>query len=157
MSNDTEVFAFEAEILTGPQGGAYVEFPFSVSEVFGVRGRVPVQATFDGHPYQGSIANMGTGCHILIVRKDVRKAIKKDCGDRVDVTLYHDTQPRVVEVPSDFQSLLQEHTEANTFFQSLSYTCQREYVQWITEAKRETTRQRRMEKALTMLADKKKR
>lgn len=39
--------------------GAYVEMPFDARAVFG-KGRVPVRATFDGTPYEGSIVRMGT-------------------------------------------------------------------------------------------------
>lgn len=38
--------------------GAYVELPFDAQEVFG-KGRVPVHATFDGVPYDGSIVPHG--------------------------------------------------------------------------------------------------
>ena len=38
--------------------GAYICFPYDIRKEFG-RGRVKVQATFDGVVYQGSIVNMG--------------------------------------------------------------------------------------------------
>lgn len=66
--------------------GAYVEIPFDVKEVYG-RARVPVHAAFDGHPYDGSLVRMGTPCHILGIRKDIRAAISKQPGDSVRVTL----------------------------------------------------------------------
>lgn len=78
---------FDAVILKadGP-GGAYVEIPFDVKEVYG-KSRVPVSATFDGHPYDGSLVKMGTVEHILGIRKDIRLAIGKQPGDTVHVTL----------------------------------------------------------------------
>lgn len=39
---------------------AYVEIPFDV------------KATFDGVPYLGSLVKMGTSCHIIGIRKDIR-------------------------------------------------------------------------------------
>ncbi len=66
--------------------GAYVELPFDAREVFG-KGRVPVHATFDGVPYDGSIVRMGTPGYILGLRKDIRKLIGKGPGDRVKVTI----------------------------------------------------------------------
>lgn len=66
--------------------GAYVEIPFDVKTEFG-KGRVPVSATFDGEPYEGSIVRMGTPCHILGIRKDIRAKIGKQPGDTVEVTL----------------------------------------------------------------------
>ncbi len=66
--------------------GAYVEIPFDVKAVFG-KGRVKVHATFDGEPYNGSLVRMGTPCHIIGIRKDIRAKIGKQAGDTVHVTV----------------------------------------------------------------------
>ncbi len=80
-------FAFDAELKKVPDiDGAYIEIPFDVKETFG-KGRVPVHATFDGEPYDGSLVRMGTPCHILGVRKDIRLKIGKQPGDTVHVTI----------------------------------------------------------------------
>jgi len=82
-----KVYAFEAVIKKVPDlDGAYVEIPFDVKEEFGA-GRVPVRATFDGEPYDGSVVKMGTPCHIIGIRKDIRAKIGKQPGDSVKVTL----------------------------------------------------------------------
>lgn len=80
-------FEFDA-VIRKVEGmdGAYVEIPFDVKAEFG-RGRVPVKAAFDGEPYEGSLVRMGTPCHILGLRKDIRKKIGKQPGDTVRVTL----------------------------------------------------------------------
>jgi len=51
------------------------------------KGRVPVTATFDGEIYEGSIVKMGTPCHIIGIRKDIRDKIGKQPGDIVHVTI----------------------------------------------------------------------
>ncbi|RPF42329.1 uncharacterized protein DUF1905 [Hydrogenoanaerobacterium saccharovorans] len=66
--------------------GAYVEIPFDVKAVFG-KGRVKVHATIDGEPYDGSLVRMGTPCHIIGIRKDIRAKIGKQAGDTVHVTV----------------------------------------------------------------------
>lgn len=78
-----EVRAFDAVIKAGARGGALVEVPFPVKEVYGTGAQVKVRATFDGFEYRGLIAPMGGGLHILGVRKDVRAAIGKDIGESV--------------------------------------------------------------------------
>ena len=89
-----KTYAFDAAIHKVPDiDGAYVEIPFDVRAEFG-RGRVPVHATFDGVPYDGSLVRMGTPCHILGVRKDVRARIGKGPGDTVHVTLVERTSPQ---------------------------------------------------------------
>ena len=66
--------------------GAYVEIPLDVKAVFG-KSRVPVDAAFDGEPYQGSLVRMRTPCHILGLRRDIRARIGKQPGDTVHVTI----------------------------------------------------------------------
>lgn len=81
-------YKFSAVIKKEPDhGGAYVEIPFDVKQEFG-KGRVPVHATFDTEHYEGSLVKMGTDCHILGVRKDIRAKIGKQPGDTVNITLF---------------------------------------------------------------------
>ena len=80
-------YEFQAEIKKVPDiNGAYIEFPYDVREEFG-KGRVKVNATFDGAVYRGSLVRMGTPGHIIGIRKDIREAIGKQPGDMVDVTI----------------------------------------------------------------------
>lgn len=80
-------YIFEAEIKKVPDiDGAYIEFPYDVREEFG-KGRVKVSATFDGYPYEGSLVRMGTPGHIIGIRKDIRKEINKQAGDKIKVTI----------------------------------------------------------------------
>lgn len=79
-------------VIERPDGpGAYVTFPFSVVDLFGVRARVPVKARFDDRvDYTGSLAPYG-GKHRLGVRNDVQKSLGKSHGDNVSVQLILDT------------------------------------------------------------------
>lgn len=80
-------YEFDAIIRKVPEiDGAYVEVPFDVRAEFG-KGRVLVHATFDGEPYDGQVVRMGTPCHIIGLRKDIRAKIGKQPGDSVKVTL----------------------------------------------------------------------
>lgn len=148
----SETHEFTAEILASGGGGAFVEIPFDVEAAFGKK-RVPVRATFDGEPYRGTLVRMGGECHLLIVRKDVRAKIGKEPGDRVRVTVAEDTAPRTVDVPDDLRAALRGSPEAERFFDGLSYTHRKEYVQWIEEARREETRARRVGRTVEMLLE----
>ncbi|MDX1439766.1 MAG: YdeI/OmpD-associated family protein [Rubricoccaceae bacterium] len=141
---------FTAKILKNDRGGAYVVVPFDVEDVFKSK-RPKIKATFDGVPYRGSLVRMGSEHHILGIRRDIRDEIGKQPGDDVNVTVELDTEPRVVDVPDDFADALKPYPEARAFFEGLSYTHQKEYVRWITEAKRAETRERRISKGLEML------
>lgn len=58
---------------------------------------------------------------------------------------------RSVEVPEDFQEALNSKPDAKAFFDELAYSHRKEYVRWITDAKREETRKNRIDKAVDML------
>lgn len=80
-------YEFDAVIQKVPDlDGAYVIFPYDAREEFG-KGRVPVHVLFDGVPYDGSLVRMGTPCHIVGLRKDIRQQIGKQAGDTVHVIL----------------------------------------------------------------------
>ncbi len=82
-----KVYEFEAQIKKVPAiDGAYIEIPFDVKEEFG-KGRVPVNATFDGEPYVGNLVKMQTPCHIIGIRKEIRAKIGKQPGDIIKVTI----------------------------------------------------------------------
>lgn len=82
-----ELLEFDAVIIqNGTMDAGYVEVPFDIKALFG-KGRVAVHATFDGEPYDGQVVRMGTPCHIIGVRKDIRQKIGKSFGDTVHVTL----------------------------------------------------------------------
>ena len=145
---------FEAVIEKPPKTpGAYIVIPFDVKEVYGTNGRVQVKATFDGHLYRGSLAPMGGGSHVLGVRKDILQALGKTHGDNIKVVIEQDTAPRVVTVPRDLQKLLVENPKEKAFFEKLSYTHRKEYINWIESAKKDETRQRRLQKSLRMLIE----
>ena len=141
-------------VLENPENGidgAFVSVPFDVAEIYGSKGHIKVKAWFDGYPYRGILANMGTGCHVIIVRKDVRKAIQKKVGDTVSVELEKDTEERVVVLPEVLMQVLTENPKAKIFFDTLSYTNRKEYVTWLNSAKKEETQKRRLEETIIKL------
>ena len=141
---------FTAAIINAGGGGAFVEVPFDAEKAFGAK-KPKVKASFDGVPYRGILARMGTDYHILIILKSIREQIGKSFGDKVKVAVELDTEPRVIEIPKDLMKELKKHKEAKAFFDKLSYTHKREYVMWINEAKKEETRQNRIVKTIEML------
>lgn len=82
-----KIYTFDAVIRKVPDiDGAYVEIPFDVKKEFG-KGRMAVNAWFDDVPYRGSLVRMGTPCHIIGIRKDIRAKIGKQPGDTVSVKI----------------------------------------------------------------------
>jgi uncharacterized protein DUF1905/bacteriocin resistance YdeI/OmpD-like protein len=143
-------YKFKAKIQAGEGGGAYLVFPFDTEKEFGTRGKVPVHATLDGVPERSALFRYGPPQHLLVVRKAVREQIGKKPGDTVAVVVWKDDEIRTLEVPAEFKTRM-EQTKLLPFFETLSYTHRKEYCRWITEAKKEETRQNRLAKAIEML------
>ena len=57
-----------------------------------------------------------------------------------------------ITVPSDFKAALKKNAKARKTFENFSYSHKKEYVDWITDAKRDETRKRRLETAIKWLA-----
>ena len=57
-----------------------------------------------------------------------------------------------VTVPADLKSALSKNSKARKTFENFSYSHKKEYVEWITGAKRDETRQKRLKTAIEWLA-----
>lgn len=62
------------------------------------------------------------------------------------------TKPEL-EMPEDFRGALREVSGALNAFDAMLPSHRREYIEWITEAKRDATRRRRIEKAVEQISD----
>jgi len=67
---------------------------------------------------------------------------------------YIDATKKIVRLPDDFEKALKKSKKANEFFQTLSLTNKKEYVEWIVSAKREETKSERVKESVTRLEKK---
>ncbi len=125
-------------------------FPYDTEKEFLTRGKVPVKATFNGVPYTGSLIKYDNPLHILGVPKAIREQTGKGPGDTIEVVVWKDETVRTVEVPAQFEKLIKKEGLLPVF-EKLSYTHRKEYCRWITEAKKQETRLKRLERAIEML------
>ncbi|MDQ3292788.1 MAG: YdeI/OmpD-associated family protein, partial [Bacteroidota bacterium] len=63
-----------------------------------------------------------------------------------------DRSSKTIEVPTDLEQALQENPDAQEIFEKFAYTHRKEYVRWLEDAKKPETRQRRLQKAINMIA-----
>jgi len=132
-------------------GGAQVSLPAEAADVFGTRARFPIRVTCNGVEYRGSTMPMGDGLFCIGLTKAVRAEAGVEIGDEVHMVVVRDSGQRSVDVPADLAEAL---TRANltTAFASMASTHRQEYARWIVEAKRPETRQRRLARAIEMIA-----
>ena len=113
--------------------------------------RAPVAGTVNGEPFRGRLMVYG-GVTYLGFRKEIRDAAGGiEDGDEVEVAIERDDAPREVEVPEALAAALAADPAAKATFDGLSFTHRREYASWISEAKKDETRDRRVVRAIEML------
>jgi hypothetical protein len=103
----------------------------------------PVKVSIGDHTYRSTVAAYGD-VFMLPLSKENRQAAGVQAGDRVEVTIELDTEPRTVQVPPDLATALSEKPGATEAFAALSYTMRKEYVRQVESAKAQQTRERRI-------------
>jgi bifunctional DNA-binding transcriptional regulator/antitoxin component of YhaV-PrlF toxin-antitoxin module len=148
-SYDRTAMRFTATLGESGQGGRWAVCPFDAAEAFG-EARPPVRGTVNGVPFRSRLMRYG-GTTYLGFPKAIREQARIDTGDALDIELERDDAPREVEVPQALAAALAADPGARAVFDGLAFTHRREYAEWIAEAKRDETRERRVRKAIEML------
>ena len=148
VSFDTTVTA------TGNNTGIVV--PGDLIDDLGAGSRPALVVNVNGYEYRNTVGVMG-GKHMISISAAIRKETGLKGGDPVHVTLTLADTPREVNVPDDFAAALSADPDAGAFFAALPNSLQRYHVDNITEAKTAETRQRRIEKAVSLFREGKKR
>jgi hypothetical protein len=129
-------------VLEREGSGTFVVVPVDVPAVFG-RVRAPVVVTINGHTWRSTLSRYG-GRDLLGISRANREAAGIAVGDAVTVELAGDSEPRTVAVPDDLAAALDAASGARAAFDGSSFSHRREWVEWVEEAKRPATRERRV-------------
>ena len=141
---------FRTVIELGGRTATGLRVPDEVVTALGAGKRPAVLVRIGSHSYRSTVAVMD-GVYMLPLSAENREAAGVAAGDEVEVRLELDTKPREVTVPDDFAAALDADPEARRTFDGLSYSNKRFHVEPITGAKTDETRQRRIEKSVTIL------
>ena len=139
------------ERFTAILGERHVVVPLDVRALWG-EARPPVRGTVNGVPFRSRLMVYG-GETMLGLTNAFRASAGIVEGDEVDVVIERDDEPREVEVPPALQARLDADEIARAAFEKLSFTHRSEYANWIAEAKKEDTRDRRAGRAIEMLRE----
>lgn len=134
-------------------GWRYVRIPADVAGQLnaGVRKSFRVSGSIDGLKLEkAALIPMGDGDFILPVNAGMRKALRKQAGARVALKLSHDAGK--LPLHGDFVACLADDDTARNFFQSLPVGHQQYFNKWISSAKTQATRDKRIAQALQSLA-----
>ena len=122
--------------------------PFDTREVWG-KAKVPLKVTINDYTWRSTVGNRG-GVQYIVVNAAARRGAGVKAGDFVTITLEPDTEKREIEIPIPLQRAL--GAKLTQKLNALSFTHKKEFVVWYSEAKKEDTRARRVEKMKRMLS-----
>jgi hypothetical protein len=122
--------------------------PFDTREVWG-NAKVPVRVTINGYTSPSTVGNRG-GIQYIVVNAAARKGAGVKAGDLVTIALEPDAEKREIKAPRALQKAL--GAKLTQKLNALSFTHKKEFIVWYSEAKKEETRVRRLEKMKQMLA-----
>jgi hypothetical protein len=142
--------------VSGSGGKTGIVVPDEVVAALGAGRRPALHVDLDGYRYRSSVAVMGGRC-MIGVSAAVREATGLGAGDPVRVTLTLATAPREVDVPADLAEALAAEPATAAFFEGLANSLQRFHVDNVNGAKTAETRQRRIDKAVELFREGKKR
>jgi len=142
---------FRATVELNGKTATGLEVPPDVVERLGGGKRPAVVVSLGTHTYRTTVGVMG-GRAMVPVSAENREAAGVAAGDEVEVGLTLDTAPRTVEVPEDLAALLAADPAARATFDGLAPGQRKEWVRWVTEAKKAETRADRVVKTVEALA-----
>lgn len=138
------------EKFPGKGGWTFARIPEVLQDKNSHFGWVKVRGSIDGFEISKyHLMPMGNGTLFLPVRAEIRKKIKKQEGDYVHVILYQDNEPLIA--PEEMLLCLKEEPKALKFFNSLTDSEKKFYIEWIYSAKKEETKIERLAKSINRM------
>jgi len=136
----------------------FLILPKNASAKLPTRGITPIEGTINGIAFQAAVEPDGQKSHWLKVDRKLSKSAGAKAGDiaRLEIApAAEDTEP---EVPADLRKALAAAApKTRATWSDITPNARRDWIHWITSAKQEETRTRRVKNACSMLATGKRR
>ena len=134
-----------------------VVLPESASAALPSRGQVAVEAELNGHGISTVLEPDGRKGHWIALDEATREACALNDGDTVTGELTVAKAWPEPDVPVDLASALDEATDLDQTWTSLTPMARWEWVRWVSSTKSPQTRDRRVEVSISKLRDGKRR
>ncbi|MBU0558583.1 MAG: YdeI/OmpD-associated family protein [Bacteroidetes bacterium] len=131
-----------------------VDVPQRISSQLSDDRFINVTAEVDGFSFEAKLQPNKNGGHRLFLNTKIRVEIKRDTGDSVTVRLAKNDDISQITIPADLKSSLESVGLSLSNFQKLTYSQQKEIVNYIEAAKTIETRQKRISQVQTILEQK---
>jgi len=157
MTRTTGKIRFKAKLLRPAESGkgsdwAFLILPKGASAKLPTRGMTTVAGTINGHPFRATLAPDGRKSHWLKVTGKMRESAGVEVGDHVPLEIMSVGEEPEPRVPADLRKALTAAPNARALWSRITPIARRDWIHWITSAKRPETRARRIGNACEMLA-----
>jgi hypothetical protein len=157
MTQTASKIRFRAKLLRPATPAKVVSWTFLIlpndaSAKLPSRGMTAVEGTINGVPFQATLEPDGQKSHWLKVDRKLRDAAGADAGDIVTLEIAPAADEPEPKVPADLRKALAAAPEARALWLDITPMARRDWIHWITSAKRPETRARRVHSACSMLA-----
>ncbi|WP_018344870.1 DUF1905 domain-containing protein [Cytophaga aurantiaca] len=117
------------------------------------KGKIPVTMTIDGHEFIQTLIKY-SGAWRLYLNTPMRKAAKKEVGDKAIFEVYYDAAPREIPMHPKLTAALGKNKEAKNIYDGLRPSLQLEIVRYISFLKTEESVDRNVLRAINFLLGK---
>src|SRR5436190_24040111 len=121
----------------------FLILPKRASAKLPTRSTTPVEGMINGVPFQATLEPDGQKSHWLKVNRKLREAAGAKAGHVVTLEIAPAAEEPEPKVPADLRKALASAPKARALWQDITPVARRDWVHWITSAKRPETRVRR--------------
>lgn len=155
MTTTAGKIRFKAKLLrpASAKGGSwsFLVLPKNASAKLPTRAMTTVDGTINGHAFGAMLEPDGQRSHWLKVSKKMREAAGANVGDVVTLEIVSAGKEPEPRVPADLRKALAAAPKARSLWSDITTIARRDWIHWITSAKRPETRARRIKNACEML------
>jgi hypothetical protein len=148
---------FKAKLLRPAESGkanswTFLVLPKNASAKLPSRGITAIEGTIDGFPFEAVLEPDGQKSHWLKLDRKLREAAGAEAGDVVTLEIAPAAAESEPTVPADLRKALSAAPKARKLWSKITPNARRDWIHWITSAKQQETRARRIKNACSMLA-----
>ena len=136
----------------------FLVLPKSASAKLASRGMTAIEGTINGFPFQAMLEPDGQKSHWLKVGRKLSEGARAEAGDIVTLEIAPAAEEPEPELPAELRKALATAApKTRALWEDITPIARRDWIHWITSAKQEETRARRIKNACSMLAGGKRR
>jgi hypothetical protein len=161
MNNTPSKIRFKAKLLrpATAKGASwtFLVLPKKASAKLRTRSMTTVEGTINNCPFRATLAPDGQRSHWFKVTKKLREGAGAEAGEVVRLEIMSAGKELEPRIPADLRKALAAVPKARALWSDITPVARRDWIHWITSAKRSETRARRIDNACEMLATGKRR